>query len=215
MIKAALFDMDGLLADTETVGVEVVKKICKSVDLPLKDGEEHGVIGVTFKKFYKDLIAKRKTNHDLEEILKKNYEVYEDLISKECKCFDGALSLPKIFKERGLKLGIVSGSTRKQIGMVLNSFGIKDFFDVIVSSLEDVEHSKPDPAGYLLAAQKLNIKPAECLVLEDSMAGVKAGKAAHMKVVGVVHNGGQDISEADFRVNNLMEVEKNINKFLQ
>lgn len=213
MIKAVLFDMDGTLVNTEVLSVETVKNFCKEINLEIAPGGEERVIGITFRKFYKELFEEYQRQHPLEQALDRNNELYEQLLRDKCDAFEGAQSLPGILKSRGLKIGLVSGSRRKQIDMILESLDIDDHFDVIVSA-DDIENSKPDPEGYLKAAKAIAVLPEECLVLEDSESGVAAGKAAGMKVVGIVHNGGQDISRADIKVDRLIEIERNLDNFI-
>ncbi len=138
--------------------------------------------------------------------MSKHFKIYDELLEVGLCHFPGAKSLPALLKSRGYKLGLVSGSTRKQVETILSQLGIKNFFGVIIA-IEDVAHGKPDPAAYLLAAQKLQVTPEECVVLEDALPGITAGKRAGMKVIGVTNNGGQDLSLADLVVNGLDEVE--------
>ncbi len=197
--------MDGLLVDTETLGIEVAVKTCKELGLELAPEEQKSFIGVTDEKFYRELFEKRGLGYEVPEVLKKHFEVYEALLQTNLRPFPGAESLPKELKSQGLRLALVSGSTAGQIDTILTSLGIKEQFEVVVSE-GDISHSKPDPEGYLLAAQKLGIKPEECIVLEDATTGVKAAKNAGMKVIAVRNNGDQDLSLADTIVSNLTEV---------
>jgi HAD superfamily hydrolase (TIGR01509 family) len=205
MTRAILFDLDGLLADTETLAMKVVLKICPELGLDLEPGEETKIVGVTAEKFFKDLISNQNSNLELSEALLKFDQTYEDILRTELKPFPGARSLPIELKSQDFRLAIVSGSTAQQVDMVLSQLNIKELFDVIITK-NDITRSKPDPEGFLLAANKLKVEPEECLVFEDSEAGVAAGKAAGMKVIGVTNNGGQDLSQADEVVGNLIGV---------
>lgn len=207
-IKAVLFDMDGLLVDTETLGIRVAVAVCRDLDIDLNLEEQRSFIGVTDKKFYQDLFNKRNVNHNVLTILGRHFEIYEELLKTDLTSFEGANTLPKNLKAKGYRLGLVSGSTTNQIGTILDSLQIREAFDVIVSC-DDITKSKPDPEGYMIAAKKLGVEPKDCLVFEDARTGVLAGKNAGMKVAGVVNGGGQDLSSADFIINNLATVETN------
>jgi len=202
MAKAVLFDMDGLLVDSETLGITVATTICEQLGINLTNKEKQSFIGVTDEKFYRDLFRHKKVNHDVSSVLKKHFDIYEEFLRTRLKPFPGAKTLPRKLKSQGMKLAIVSGSTKKQIGIVLESLDLKEVFEVIISC-DDTKSSKPDPEGYLKAAEKLRIKTKDCVVLEDAKTGIQAGKAAGMKVVGVKNAGGQDLTEADEVVESL------------
>lgn len=214
MIKAVLFDMDGLLVDTEPLGIRVAFAVCKDLGIDLKLEEQRSFIGATDEKFYRELFKKRGLHHDVVSVLTKHFEIYEKLLKTELKAFEAAHILPKNLKAKGYKLGLVSGSTKNQINIILEQLKIKDNFDIILSC-DDIAKSKPDPQGYLFAAKKLATEPSECLVFEDSQVGILSAKNAGMKVVGVVNSGGQDLSLADFVVENLSTVETNLEMFTE
>ena len=209
MIKAVLFDMDGLLVDTEPLNVTVVTKICDELGIDLTPEEKHYCAsGITNRKFYSELFNNRKSKFDLNEVLNRTFKTYDDLLKTEAKYFSGAINLPKLLSEK-YKLGLVSGSTRNQVNIILSKLDIENLFEVVVTA-DDITSSKPDPEGYLLAANKLNISPHECLVLEDGEQGVKAAKSAGMKVVGVINNSEQNLSLADLIVKDLTEVNQDL-----
>ena len=96
MIRAVLFDMDGLLVDTENLDIGVASDICKALGLNLTIREKHSSIGVTRRKFYEDLFRKRKVEIEIDEILKKHSKVYEELLEIELRHFSGAKILPMV-----------------------------------------------------------------------------------------------------------------------
>lgn len=208
MIKAVLFDMDGLLVDTETLGIRVAVQVCKDLGIYLDLEEQRSFIGVTDEKFYQELFKKRGLDYDVASVLRKHFEIYEKFLTTELKAFEAACTLPKKLKAKGYKLALVSGSTKNQINIILEQLKINDDFDVVLSC-DEITKSKPDPEGYLIAAKKLGVEPSECLVFEDAQTGVLAAKNAEMRVVGVANAGGQDLSSADFVIENLAAAETN------
>ena len=209
MIKAVLFDMDGLLVDTEPLNVAVVTKVCGELGINLTSEEKHYCAsGITNKKFYTELFNNRNLKFELNEILNKTFQTYDELLKTETKSFSGAINLPKLLSEK-YKLGLVSGSTKNQVNIVLSKLDIENLFKVVVTA-DDIISSKPNPEGYLLAANKLNISSQECLVLEDGEQGVKAAKSAGMKVIGVINNSEQNLSLADLVVKDLTEVNQDL-----
>ncbi len=198
--------MDGLLVDTETLGIRVAVQVCKDLGIDLDLEEQRSFVGVTDEKFYQELFKKRGLTHDTALILRKHFEMYEKLLTTELKAFKAAHTLPKNLKAKGYKLALVSGSTKNQIEIILEQLGINQYFDVVISC-DEITKSKPDPEGYLIAAKKLGVEPKECLVFEDARTGVLAAKNAGMKVIGVINAGGQDLSPADFIIDNLAVAE--------
>lgn len=203
-IKAFLFDMDGLLVDTETICSSVVVDVLKSFGINITKLEGEQSCGITARKFYMDILEKKGLKRDIEAILQTHYKIYEEALKTRLKPFNGATILPRKLKQDGYKIGLVSGSTRKTIEFVLNTLGIRDCFDTIVSA-DDITNSKPNPEGYLKAANILGVNPDNCIVFEDSYNGTKAGKASGMTVVGVMNLGTQDISCADLQIKDLTE----------
>lgn len=205
MTRAILFDLDGLLVDTETLGIQVAIEVCKELGIELTPEEQKSFIGVTDEKFYQELFKRRQLDFNVGEFLAKHFTVYEKLLETTLTPFQGASELPGILKNFGFKIGLVSGSTRGQILTILEQLEVTKFFEVIISC-EDITQSKPNPEGYLTAASKLQISPENCLVLEDAETGIMAGKNAGMRVIAVKNNGNQDLNLADITVDKLQEL---------
>ena len=206
MIKAVLFDLDGLLVNTETLGIKSITKILKDLGVKLNKKEQNEYIGVSDQKFLEDLFKKQRLNYNINDVMKKHFKLYEFLLKNELKQFTGAISLPKKLKKKGFKLAIVSGSTRKQVFIILNKLKIKKLFDAIITCEDNPNKSKPNPEPYLFALRKLRLKPSECIVIEDSESGVKSAKKAGIKVIGVINKGRQNLSPSNKIVKNLNQI---------
>jgi HAD superfamily hydrolase (TIGR01509 family) len=209
MKKAALFDMDGLLVDTESLSVAAAEKICKDLGIDIKKEEVTDIVGVTAKKFYGELQKNKNLDHKPQKLIEEHNNVYESSLENGVKAYPGAKELPRKLKEAELKIALVSGSSRWQIDTTLKNIGMENVFDLILSC-DDITKSKPSPQGFLVAAEKLGVKPEECIVFEDSMYGIEAGKRAGMTVVGVVNDGGQDIESADIIINTLADFDMSV-----
>jgi len=211
MIKAVIFDMDGVIIDSEPFHYKVFMKYTRSkFGLTISDEEYNGFIGTT--------------NHSIYSILKEKYNIEGDLTTLiaeyEEKCLEFLLSatnerpihgvdvLVKNLHQNKIKLAVASSSPKKVINIVLDMFDMNKFFDVKVSG-QEVANSKPAPDIFLRAAELLNICPAECLVFEDSRNGVVAAKAAGMKCIAFYNpnSGQQDLSRADNMIESFAEVD--------
>lgn len=184
--KAAIYDMDGLLLDTENLwGVSM-----------LKIAEKHGVnIRSDFFKYTTGLRINEVTSFWQEKFgWSSNVnsegmanEIVEDIIQltkEKGGVMPGIISSLEQFKSNGYKLAVATSSPQRMMDELLAHFGLIHYFDYLASA-EQESHGKPHPAVYLTAAEKLNLSPWHCVAFEDSMNGMIAAKAARMKVVGV------------------------------
>lgn len=184
-INTVIFDMDGVLVDSEPFwheaetaiflreGVEITEEMCVGVQ-GLK--AEHVI--ETWKKMFPQL--KRTTEDYCAEI---ESEVKRNIIAKG-KPLDGVLFALDFFKQMGCKMAVASSSKYHLINTVVDKLDIRKYFDDIHSS-QDEKFGKPEPDVFLGAMRKLGSKPEDCLVIEDSGNGVLAGKRAGMQVVAV------------------------------
>lgn len=214
MIKAILYDVDGLMIDSERLGMKIAKQVMKTYRFNLSKKETLSFIGVTDEKFYKDLFKSKELNLNVKDAVKQHFEIYEKQL-QTVKVFSGVLESVKRLKPK-FKLGVVSGSTRYQVNTILKRIGIDKYFDLVLTC-EDYKNSKPNPEPYLLAAHKLKIQPKECIVLEDAPTGIKSAKEAGMSVIAVsIGNIGKfDLSNAAKIVKTLDDVTLDLIKALE
>ena len=212
-MKAFIYDMDGVIVDSEPVHMAAEMKLF----------EKLGVKGMTEEKFHSyqgssDLnafAAMRQDFHlkeDAATLAKTKKYLFDKMMHEQ-----GATPIPGVLglierthalREKGLKTAIASSSDRAFIEFVTGDLGITDKFDLIESGAE-LPLSKPDPAIYLKTAADLMVAPADCVVIEDTTNGVKAAKAAGMYCIGFIspHSGKQDLSLADKIVDNMDDVQ--------
>jgi HAD superfamily hydrolase (TIGR01509 family) len=209
MLQAVLFDLDGTLVDTERESAEALRRVLARRGVPLSQAEMDFVIGHSWLQ-----IAELLRQHHgaavppLPELIEASAAEREDVLAERgVTILPGARTVPRRLAERS-RLAIVSGSSRREARAALAAAGLTDLFGVVLAA-EDYSPGKPDPRGYLLAAERLGARPAECLVIEDSAAGVAAGRAAGMRVVAVRcgNFAGQDQSAADVIVETLEAID--------
>ncbi len=195
MLKAVIFDFDGVIADSEILHYKALAHAFASYDLDMpKEIHYEKYLGYSdFDNIYavsRDF-GRNWNESQVQDIFNIKTAKFESLAATESIIIEGVVDLVRRLEDAGLALAICSGATRRDIDQMLAGSGIENSFSVIITA-DDVEKGKPDPEGYLMALKKLNesmdgegITPAECLVVEDSMWGLEAAKAAGMKKLGV------------------------------
>ncbi|MEK6963202.1 MAG: HAD family phosphatase [Nanoarchaeota archaeon] len=198
-LEAVIFDLDGLIVDTEEIGVRVsAGLIQKEFGIELSAEDRRGFYGVPDLDYYDQLIRKYALQTSAEELLRKYNPDYDQHLLDIKNPLPGLLSVVGQGIENGFKMGICSGSFEHQITQVLSNLCLLSCFDAI-TSYEDTKRHKPHPDPYLLTAKKLGVVPNKCLVFEDSESGVLSARRAGMYVVGVQigNHGTQDLRLAD------------------
>ena len=199
MIKAVIFDFNGVIINDEPIHQQLIEEILLEENLVLKPGEyQQTCLGRSDRACLRDLLASRGRVADedyLTKLQQKKARSYVEQIEnlEELPLYSGLNDF--IFKIRSsdLKLAIASGAIRKEIDLVLERAKLAEYFQIVVAA-DDITTSKPKPDGYLLTIERqnqeypeLNLQPSECLAIEDTLAGIQAAKAAGMKVVGVAN----------------------------
>jgi beta-phosphoglucomutase family hydrolase len=198
LIKAVIFDLDGVIAETEHVHIQAETETMLKHGVKITENELHQYTGTTAKQMFTDLIRKYKLNVTFDEIFNEKEEIMFRLLEKEVQPTNGVIELLRKLKQMKIKLGIASSSHKRLIEYVLKKLEIASLFESIVGA-EDIVNSKPDPEIFLTCARKLHADPKECLVVEDSKLGVEGAKKAGMKCLGYrnPNSGNQDLSKAD------------------
>jgi HAD superfamily hydrolase (TIGR01509 family) len=185
MIKAIIFDFDGIIVESEPLWIKAEMKAFETVGIKLTHEMCRQTTGLntqaTIQYWYS---AYPWTNKSLFQLYKEIMEEMQTLLLEKVVLKEGFLNILQFFVEKNLPIAVASSSPLKLITTALKKFHLFDFFKIIRSA-ENEEHGKPHPALYLGAADKLGIEPMYCLAFEDSFQGAIAAKSARMKLITV------------------------------
>ena len=209
--EAVIYDMDGIIIDSEPLWREAEKITFKTVGLDFTDEMCRETMGMRLYEvveyWYDKLGWEGKSLKQIEyELLAK----VTQLIIEKGEAMEGVHTSLNYFKSKGLKLALASSSAMSLIETVLQKLQLKQYFDVI-NSAEHLDFGKPHPMVFIKTAQELNIKPINCLVIEDSFNGLIAAKAALMKTIVVPDKENWDnpnFNIADFNLKSLTEIKE-------
>ncbi|TAL29739.1 MAG: HAD family phosphatase [Spirochaetes bacterium] len=202
-LKAVIFDMDGVLVDSEPYHYEAETLIFGELGISVPDAVRNSFVGMSGRKMWESIRDRYSLSSTVEELLGFDRELRLRYFStvKSMVPIPGATELLRDLRARGIRTGLASSSIRELIALITGATGLDLYFDVVVSG-EEVAHGKPAPDIFIRAADILGAAPKECIVIEDSANGVKAANAAGMVCVGFNNPGarGQDLSAADIVV---------------
>jgi len=199
MIRAVIFDFNGILADDDPIHMQAFRRIAEEEGLGFED-EEYMDRYLPLND--QDCIEQLWRNNgrllqdgELEELIRRKSVYYFGAIEQKQVLFEGAAEAVRAAAKRG-PVGIASGARIGEIRHILGTAGLLDFFSTIVAA-EDVKHGKPDPEPFRLACDRLrerypDLAPSECLAVEDSLGGIESAQSAGMPCLGVAHSYSRD-----------------------
>ena len=204
--RAVIFDMDGVIIDSEPRHERAFREIFHELGY----GETHGIhfpeyYGRSDHALWVDFIARHQPSQSLGELTALKQNRFLELIRRETPIFPG---VPPLVGQLSAvtPLAVASGSLHAVIDVVLGMEGLRPYFSHVVS-VEDVGRPKPFPDVFIRAAERLGVPPSECVVIEDSAAGVRAGKQAGMRVIAITNTlPASALTEADVVVSSYGEI---------
>jgi beta-phosphoglucomutase len=209
MIHTVIFDMDGVLVDTEPLHHDAFFRHFAELGIPMTAAEYATFLGASTRNVYQQLKQQFGLEPDVETLMLRKRELFGTSFdaSPELELLPGARALIEDLHRAGIPLQLASSASRETIDRVFKRFELYSYFDNLVSG-EDFPRSKPDPAIFLHAAGLAGVAPQHCLVIEDSANGVTAAKAAGMACIGYrsEHSEGQNLDHADQVVSHLSQL---------
>lgn len=205
---ACVFDMDGVLIDTEPVWRQVERDVFARVGVELSDDQLRDTWGMRIEEVVEHWYLQRPWNgirpHAVQREIVREMVEY---VRTQGVPMVGALQAIDVARTSGLRVAIASSSSRELIDAVIDRLGIVEWIDAVCTADDEVR-GKPDPAVYLSAARALDVLPSYCVAIEDSPVGVTSAVAAGMRCIGVRSHGdlSGDISHAHVVVDSLLEV---------
>ena len=186
MFEAVIFDWDGTLGDTRQVIVIAFQKALSEINCKVSDEYIERRIGIGAADTFRDILRSAKMQFD-EKLIQRLVErksQFEIELTDQVKLFPGARELLEALQGK-VKMVLASMNNRSVIIHLLKAKDLEKYFDAVLTA-ESISHSKPDPEIFLKAASNLKARPEKCVVVEDSIFGVKAAKSANMGCIAVV-----------------------------
>jgi beta-phosphoglucomutase family hydrolase len=216
MLKAVIFDMDGVIVDSEPAHLRVCLRLFKDMNIDISEEEYKKFIGVSNTSMWTTLKNDYKLGQTVEELAKRQATAnIEDFKCGNEKPIPGIVDLLSYLKIEKIKIGLASSSPMEAIEMILERFGIRHYFDAVVSG-EGLKRGKPAPDIFLKTAELLRVPSECCVVIEDSNHGVTAARSAGMRCIGFqnINSGKQDLSHSDIIVDSIEKLNITILKEL-
>jgi HAD superfamily hydrolase (TIGR01509 family) len=211
-IKALIFDMDGVLVDSEPIHEKAEMEVCREFGMVVPKLEWDNFRGKKLEDIFSYASQRYGTGKEpVEEMIKRKIEVYLSYALSDMQLVEGAYEFLKdLEKNKRYRWALTTSGRKVQQEKILSKFGLAGFFDIMVTS-EDVRNGKPHPEPYAITAEKLGEAPDECLVIEDSDNGIISAKAAGCRACGITTTFDRDRLEsagADMVVSDFFELAK-------
>ena len=215
MIKAVIFDMDGVMIDSEPLWEKTERILLARRDIEYSPTYRDQIVGLNQNDSGRLLINTFELEETVEDIISERVEILTAIYEEELEVVLDLIPLLDNLRDSKFKLAVASSSPLRVINFVLDMFSLQEYFPVVVSG-ECTENGKPHPDIYLHTAKRLEVEPSECVAIEDSINGVKSAKAAGMYCIAIPDKrlSQMEFQNADIIVPNLNRISPDlINSF--
>lgn len=207
MLKAVIFDMNGVIINDERFHQEGWKRYFRKHNIQLSEEEyKHNIIGRRARENLQYIHKRTLFPQEEEKAIHERIDYVIEMFKPHLKIMGGLdILLEELYKNH-IPMAVATGAVKKYFDFIMNGLQIRNYFTVVIMA-HDVTKGKPDPEIYLKTAEKLQLDPKDCVVFEDAIPGIKAAKGAGMKVVGVATtHTREELTLADKVVNNFNEI---------
>jgi len=205
VIKAILFDLDGVVINSEHLYEKVERLMFDQYGIVISEKEQKGLKGTTEEDFYNYIEERFHPNWDRKKLIKEGRELLTELFSRDVKCMPGFFSLIDRFHGR-YRLGLVTSTRRQLLEQIFQVVPIEGLFQEIISA-NDISHGKPHPEPYLEMMKRLHVTPDEVIVIEDSIHGITSAKASGAICIALEGSfSREELHSADHVVESLNEI---------
>jgi len=209
MLRAVIFDMDGVIIDSQPYHFAVEEKIFRELGFVVTEEESHSFVGMAGDLMWLYVKNKYGLRQSLKELVEYDNRIRIDYFAllENVTPIPGIVDLLDELNRNNIKIALASSSSVEVIDIFISKLGIGHYFQQIISG-DFVEKGKPAPDIFVYTARALQEAAADCVVIEDSANGVKAAKAAGMKCIGFknANSGDQDLSLADMVIDDFRKV---------
>lgn len=207
--KAVIWDMDGVIADTGQYHLSAWQEAFQKRGVRFTEEDFRHNFGQRNDTIIRNTLGEQVAQTEIDAVAKEKEETFRKLVGQNIKPLPGAVELIKSLRGHGFKMALASSAPLENIRLITGGLGISDYFHTIVTG-RDVTEGKPSPQGFLLAAQRLGVEPKNCIVIEDSVAGVAAAKRAGMHCLATTNtHPRRSLKQADLIVDTLEAVTAN------
>ena len=209
-MKAIIFDMDGLMIDSERLYFATEREIAKEFGKTVDDKTLWNMMGRSPLEAMEIFVKNLNLSMTPKDLLIKRDKIMIEKYKNDLYPMKGLIEIINEFYTK-MKLAISTGAPKIFLDIVVDKFNIRKYFDILQTS-DEIKNGKPDPEIYLKTIDKLNLNPEECIVLEDSSNGALAGKKAGCYSIAVAseYTKGQNFNFVDFFANDLIEAKEHI-----
>jgi len=211
MIRGVLFDMDGVLVDSESFICKAAVMMFSELGISVLPADFQPFIGMGENRYIGGVAEKHGITVDIEQVKARTYKIYGEIVRGKLSPLPGAHEFISRCRDKGLKLALATSADTIKMEINLKEIGLsRDSFDTIITGL-DVKKKKPFPDIYLKAVTSLGLKPGNCLVVEDAVSGIESGKAAGCRCLAVTSSfDAKALKDADWICDSLLNVPEEV-----